>query len=65
MKEEQKKPSIQPGCIGCGLCEAIVPEVFQVCNVSRVKEGVEYDLYKDKIEKAVRSCPVGAIHYEK
>ena len=41
MQDEHKKPSIQPGCIGCGLCEAIVPEVFQVCNVSKVKEGVQ------------------------
>ena len=64
MKDEIKKLSIAPGCIGCGLCQAIAPEVFQVCNVSSVKEGVNYDLYTDKIEKAVRSCPVGVIKYE-
>lgn len=64
MEDEIKKLSIQPGCIGCGLCEAIVPEVFEVRDISRVKEGVRYDCYKDKIEKAVRACPVGAIKYE-
>ncbi len=64
MKDEIKKLYIEPGCIGCGLCQAIAPEVFQVCNVSSVKEGVNYDLYKDKIEKAVQSCPVGVIKYE-
>jgi ferredoxin len=65
MECEQKKPTIQPGCIGCGLCEAIAPEVFEVRNVSRVKEGAQYDQYKDKIKKAELSCPVGVIRYEK
>ena len=65
MEHENKKPIIMPGCIGCGLCESIVPEVFKVCNVSKVKEGIQYEQFKDKIEKAVKLCPVGAIHYEK
>ena len=64
MENKQKKLSIQVGCIGCGLCEAIVPEVFSVCNVSKVKEGVAYEEFKEKIEKAVQSCPVNAIKYE-
>ena len=65
LKDKMKKLFIEPGCIGCGLCESIAPEVFQVCDVSRIKEGVEYDQYKDKIENAVKSCPVGVIKYEK
>lgn len=65
MKDEMKKLSIQPGCIGCGLCESIAPEVFRVCDISRIQEDVRYDHYKDKIEAAVQSCPVGAITYEK
>ena len=65
MKDEIKKLSIGPGCIGCGLCESIAPEVFQVRDVSRVREGVDYEQYKDKIEKAAQSCPVGVIEYEK
>ena len=65
MKDTMKKLFINPGCIGCGLCESIAPEVFEVRDVSRIKEGVQYDQYEDKIEKAVQSCPVGVIKYEK
>ena len=65
MKDTMKKLFINPGCIGCGLCESIAPEVFEVRDVSRIKEGVQYDQYEDKIGKAVQSCPVGVIKYEK
>lgn len=57
-----KKIIIQPGCIGCGLCAYLVPEVFEVQNQSRVRQGVDYALYAERIEAAARQCPVGVIH---
>ncbi len=65
MQDEIKKVIIEPGCIGCGLCESIAPEVFQVRDISRVKEGVQFEQYRDKIERAAKMCPVGIITYEK
>jgi ferredoxin len=65
VEDKNKKPVVMPGCIGCGLCESIVPDVFQVRDVSRVREGIDYEQFKDKIERAIRSCPVGVIRWEK
>ena len=58
---EKKKITINPGCIGCGLCESIAPDVFVVNNVSIIKDVYDYEYNADKIKKAAQSCPVGAI----
>jgi len=58
---EKKKVTINPGCIGCGLCESIAPDVFIVKNISTVKDAYDYDRNADKIKKAAQLCPVGAI----
>jgi len=58
---EKKKIIINPGCIGCGLCESIAPDVFAVRNISTVKDTYDYDLNADNINKAAQLCPVGAI----
>ena len=55
----------QDECIGCGTCEGICPEVFQLndeTGTSQVinPEGGPVDLIQDAIE----SCPVEAIHWE-
>ena len=53
-------------CIGCGACEAIVPDVFQIqeegtaCVIGSVKEEIENDVIDAK-----ESCPTGAIEIEK
>jgi ferredoxin len=60
-----KKITIAPGCIGCGLCESIVPEVFKVNNVSHVIEHVDITQHEEKIQEAVKLCPVQVIMYEK
>ena len=36
---------IEEDCIACGTCEGICPEVFQVTDRSRVKEGVDFNDY--------------------
>lgn len=45
-------------CIGCGLCEQICPEVFELKgDKSIVKEDKSSDCVRDAID----SCPVSAI----
>lgn len=59
-----KKVKILPGCIGCGLCEALAPQIFKVNNVSRVQQEADFGRYEDEIEEAVRSCPISVIIYK-
>ncbi|MGL5563661.1 MAG: ferredoxin [Tannerellaceae bacterium] len=54
---------IEEGCISCGNCEAICPEVFQVNDVSEVQD-VDFHAYEDQIKEAAESCPVDVIRYE-
>jgi len=61
---KKKKLFIEPGCIGCGLCAALAPEIFEVHNVSKVKENADIDAHEEEIKKAVRSCPVQVIKFE-
>ena len=60
----KKKVIINPGCIGCGLCQALAPEVFEVKDISHVKENVDIEKYEREIKEAVASCPVQVISYE-
>lgn len=50
-------------CTGCGLCAAILPEVFELGDdgKSRVKDKEGDKKYPEKVKEAVESCPVGAI----
>lgn len=56
-----KKVIIKPGCITCGTCEFIAPEVFEVTDISHVKSGVEVDVHLKKIENAIKACPMKII----
>lgn len=50
-------------CIGCGACESIYPEVFQLDDEG-ISTVVCEDFSKaedDKLNDAVESCPTGAI----
>ena len=58
-----KKVWIEEGCIACGMCESICPEVFKVDDVSNVKEGVNYSEYTKQIKEAAESCPMGVKKY--
>ena len=55
---------IEEACIACGTCEGICPEVFQVTDRSRVKEGVDFNDYEEGIKEAAESCPVSVIKYD-
>jgi ferredoxin len=58
------KPVVDPDlCIGCGLCEDICPEVFQLWDdglAHVIAENPDPELLAD-IQDAIASCPVEAI----
>lgn len=56
-----KKVYISPGCIACGTCQAICPEVFDVNDMAQVKLGVDIQKYEAEIREASDICPVQAI----
>ena len=58
-----KKVWINPGCITCGRCEFIAPEVFEVSDIARVKEEVNLDKHATLIQEAAKTCPVQVIKY--
>ena len=58
-----KKVWIEPGCITCGKCEFIAPEVFEVLSIAYVKRDIDPEWYKKHIKEAAKSCPVQVIKY--
>lgn len=50
------------GCIGCGLCAEICPEVFKIAEdgLSTVIPGANGS--DDKVAEAADACPVSVIH---
>ncbi len=61
MDKNIKKVWIAPGCITCGRCEFIVPEVFEVTDIAHVKDGVDIAKHAMAIEQAAKTCPVQVI----
>ncbi len=61
MNKNIKKVWIAPGCITCGRCEFIAPEVFEVTDVAHVKNGVDFAQHASTIEQASSTCPVQVI----
>lgn len=58
-----KKVWIEPGCITCGACEFIAPEVFEVTDISHIKPGANIENNKELIKAAALACPVNVIKY--
>ncbi len=56
-----KKVIINPGCISCGACEFYAPDVFEVTDVSHIKKDVDAIRYEEKVNKAIKNCPVQVI----
>ena len=53
-------------CIGCGACQMIAPEVFEI-NDDGISEVIMKEIdedQKDEVASAVESCPTGAISTE-
>lgn len=55
------KVTIIPGCITCGLCESIAPQVFEVTDVARVKSNAPIAQCLQAVQKASAECPVQVI----
>ena len=53
------------GCIGCGVCESICPEVFRMAEdgLAEVYADVTPEL-ESSVREAADSCPVGVIGVE-
>ncbi|GFO61945.1 hypothetical protein GMST_42700 [Geomonas silvestris] len=53
----------QDVCIGCGLCESLVPAVFRL-NDAGVSEAYDQEGADEKsVQEAIDSCPVNCIHW--
>jgi len=53
---------IEDNCIGCGYCEGVCDEVFEVvdgCSTVKVEEVPE--TCKDNVIDAIENCPTSAI----
>lgn len=59
-----KKVTIEPGCITCGACEYVAPQVFEVTDICHVKKNVDLSSLKEEIHQAAMACPVNVIKYE-
>ncbi len=64
MKKRVKCVKIVPGCISCGTCEAICPDVFEVKGVAEVKANPDLVKHGELIKEASYMCPVNVIHVE-
>lgn len=60
-----KSVEIIEGCIACGLCVEICPEVFEMDDLATVIPGVNYSDYETQVIEAAESCPVEVIKYKK
>ncbi|MBZ1348425.1 MAG: ferredoxin [Candidatus Nealsonbacteria bacterium] len=49
-------------CLGCGLCESLCPEIFEMKDgKSQIKNGADFDKNKTCLIEAVEACPAKAI----
>ena len=51
-------------CIGCGSCEAICPEVFQLDSSGKAKVIKPTEGSEGLIEAAIADCPVACISWK-
>ena len=53
-------------CIGCGSCEAMCPDVFELGEDGKafVKSGFDLEQNKPCIKESINVCPVQAISQE-
>lgn len=59
-----KKVYVGPGCISCGTCQSVCPEVFQVTDTAQVKPDADIKKHESLIREASEICPVQAIKIE-
>lgn len=56
----------QEACIGCGACQAICEDVFELNDdgLSTIKQEEVNDELSESVNDAKESCPTGAIEVE-
>ena len=57
------KVKIEEGCIACGACESLCPDVFKVEDVATVND-VNVAGNEDCVKEAADACPVSVISVE-
>lgn len=55
------KAIIEDGCIACGLCEELCPQVFVMKDFAEVKPDADVDGNLEAAEQAAADCPVEVI----
>lgn len=55
---------IEEGCIACGLCSDICPDVFRQEDIAVVIPGADLNINENGIKEAAESCPTEVIKYE-
>ncbi|MCH5206231.1 MAG: ferredoxin [Oscillospiraceae bacterium] len=50
------------GCIGCGVCVDVCPDVFRLADDGLSEVIAKPDGFEDAVEEAADSCPVEVIH---
>jgi ferredoxin len=63
MKKTVEKVWIEPGCISCGSCAFLAPDIFEVLVTSQVKPHAPLQEQSENIVLAARNCPVSVIKY--
>lgn len=57
--------SIEPGCIGCGLCASTCPAVFEMDADGLAKVAVQpVPAVEQSAREAAENCPAQVIHAE-
>jgi len=52
----------EPNCIGCGACEAIADDYYELIDdKAKVKKNPVCPQDKDRIDESVMTCPVQVI----
>ncbi|MDE7361238.1 MAG: ferredoxin [Oscillospiraceae bacterium] len=52
------------GCIGCGVCADICPDVFRIAGDGLSELIADPDGHEDAVRDAAQSCPVEVIHID-
>ena len=52
------------GCIGCGVCSDICPDVFKIAEDGLSEVIAPADGHEDGVKEAAESCPVEVIHIQ-
>jgi ferredoxin len=55
---------ILEGCIACGLCSEICPNVFELDDLAVVRDDADLSGNEPEIIESADSCPAEVIKYE-